>query len=59
MNGSSNSSKPTDQTGRLALPTTTDAFGNVWEQGELTCPHGRPVYLGPCAFCELEAVNRA
>lgn len=26
-------------------------------QEELKCPHGRPVSLGPCALCELEALN--
>jgi len=25
----------------------------------LKCPHGRPVYLGPCYLCEQEALNRA
>ena len=23
------------------------------------CPHGRPLSLGPCCFCEIESQNHA
>jgi len=40
-------------------PDWDKLFDLIKSTEELKCPHGRPVYLGPCYLCEMEALNHA
>jgi len=45
-----------EMNGQLSL-FQIESDGNSFATEELRCPHGRPVYLGPCWQCETEAQN--
>jgi len=43
--------------GRYSLQAIAERIFSGSGQAELTCPHGRPVSMGPCWACEMEALN--